>query len=582
MPRRKLTSGLVLGGAVLLALIVLSLFAAPALAFPDVPSGHPYEKAINDLSSAGIIGGYTNGVFGLNDSVKRAQFAKMVVGTLDITPGTSTSTRFTDLGSPDTNGYPHKYVQAAYDNGITYGTNTAQTLFDPWRSIRRDQVVSMIVRGAKSLYPSALADPPVGTISQFDGVPEPHGANLRIAQYNGLLNGLIGMGPGWSVDATATRGEVAQMLWNLLALLRGVGPGEGDVWVYVDGSGDYPTLEAAIAAAGPGNTIYLGPGTFTLSRTLSIHSDCTLVGSGKDGPDSTTVQYGGTVMEIADSTFSAEDMRFASTTTTGAWDVMDVENAGVVLQDCSFSGANSAADSGGYGLWVGGTSTASVSDCIFTQNDADGLAIAGDSKAQLEDNVCDHNGGDGIVLWGPSSGSASGNTCHDNVYDGISVQADAHYLLQQNVCSNNGYNGMVLEGDSVVTASYNTCSSNFYDGIFCYDNANVTLEHNTCQHDGTNGITLASHASGAARYNDCSSSQTGDGIEVSDSAHGILENNTCLHNHDAGIWFGDTADGTAEGNECAFGYYGILIDAGATPIIGTNNLHDNDHDLVHL
>ena len=110
----------------------------------------------------------------------------------------------------------------------------------------------------------------------------------------------------------------------------------------------------------------------------------------------------------------------------------------------------------------------------------------------------------------------------------------------------------------------------------------MTLEHNTCQHDGTNGITLASHASGAARYNDCSSSQTGDGIEVSDSAHGILENNTCLHNHDAGIWFGDTADGTAEGNECAFGYYGILIDAGATPIIGTNNLHDNDHDLVHL
>ena len=81
-------------------------------------------------------------------------------------------------------------------------------------------------------------------------MPEPHGANLRIAQYNGLLNGLIGMGPGWSVDATATRGEVAQMLWNLLALLRGVGPGEGDVWVYVDGSGDYPTLEAAIAASG--------------------------------------------------------------------------------------------------------------------------------------------------------------------------------------------------------------------------------------------------------------------------------------------------------------------------------------------
>ncbi len=244
MPRRKKVTSLGLVGAVILAAVLLLALSAPALAFPDVPTGHAYEVAVNDLSYLGVIGGYANGNFGLNDAVKRMQFAKMIVGTLGITPSSSTATRFTDLGAPDANGYPHKYVQAAYDNGITNGTNAAQTLFSPANPIRRDQVVSMIVRGAVSLYPGSLYAPPSGTLSLFDGVAEPHGENLRIAEYNGLLDGLIGMGPGWSVTATATRGEVAQMLWNLLDVMEaGPPPPSGNIWVYVDGSGrlsDHP------------------------------------------------------------------------------------------------------------------------------------------------------------------------------------------------------------------------------------------------------------------------------------------------------------------------------------------------------
>jgi hypothetical protein len=127
----------------------------------------------------------------------------------------SPATRFTDLGTADANGYPHKYAQAAYDNGISLGTNAAQTLFAPWGAIRRDQVVSMIARGAEKILPGVLEGPPAGTPSLFEGVGGPHGQNLRIAEYNGLLDGLSGMGAGWSVTALATRGEAAQMLYNL-------------------------------------------------------------------------------------------------------------------------------------------------------------------------------------------------------------------------------------------------------------------------------------------------------------------------------------------------------------------------------
>jgi hypothetical protein len=170
-----------------------------------------------DLASRGIVGGYTNGYFGVDDPPRRAQFAKMILGTLGILPNASTATRFTDLGAPDADGYPHIWVQAAFDHHITYGTNQAQTLFDPWRFIQRDQVVSMIVRGVTAETPGLLPTPPAG-YGLFAGVPEPHGQNLRIAEYNGLLDGLVGLGPTWSVSTYATRGEVAQMLHNLLGL----------------------------------------------------------------------------------------------------------------------------------------------------------------------------------------------------------------------------------------------------------------------------------------------------------------------------------------------------------------------------
>ena len=44
----------------------------------------------------------------------------------------------------------------------------------------------------------------------------------RIAEYNGLLAQLAGMGAGWNPSATATRGEVAQMLFNLLTQLLAI------------------------------------------------------------------------------------------------------------------------------------------------------------------------------------------------------------------------------------------------------------------------------------------------------------------------------------------------------------------------
>ena len=209
--------GIVFGTAALVAVVLL--LASPALAppasFPDVPAPHPYHDAIIDLADRGIITGFTDGTFGPEGLVVRQQFAKMIVLTLDLPVSASDVSPFTDV---DKGGlYPDAYVAVAASHGITVGTGPG--LFSPWAKITRAQVVTMIVRGAQNVYPSALVAPPAGysgTLGDFDPT---HAGNMKIAEFNGLLAGLQGFGASWNPFASATRGEVAQMLHNLLGKL---------------------------------------------------------------------------------------------------------------------------------------------------------------------------------------------------------------------------------------------------------------------------------------------------------------------------------------------------------------------------
>ncbi|MBN1630826.1 MAG: right-handed parallel beta-helix repeat-containing protein [Thermoleophilia bacterium] len=536
-----------LPSAVFLVLALLLVLVASVQAFPDVPAGHAYKTAIDRLSQSGIIGGYQNGDFGLNDPVKRAQFAKMIVGALEIAPSSSTATRFTDLGAPDANGYPHKYVQAAYDNGITTGTNATQTLFAPWSSIRRDQVVSMIVRGIERLHPSLLEDPPAGKVGLFTGIGEPHGQNLRIADNSGLLDGLIGIGPGWSVTATATRGEVAHMLHNLLTLLDGNGSSPTtspptttppttapstrparDVWVYADGSGDYPTIEAAVAALGPGSTIRLGKGTFTLTKTLAVDYALDLVGSGWQ-TGNTLVTYAGVVVDVRGAEFRAENVRFVNTATTHASCVLGAKDAELDLQSCCFSGGKRRNDTSGSGVYLYGTTTATVSDCVLTKNDLHGIAVEDEAQATLEGNTCTSNSSAGILLADNAIGT-----------------------VRDNYCSDNGMTGVAALEQSKVTIDGNTCRSNAGTGILLYDDASGTIRDNECTENEQHGICLTYRADA------------------------VIEYNACTSNAQAGICFLDSSRGTVRHNECTANRWGIYVVATAAPVIESNNdLHSN-------
>lgn len=199
--------------------------------FTDVPPSYPYHDAIYGMRDAEITDGYQVGdtwEFRPGNTVFRAQFAKMICGVMGLSVAEDDwpdpLVPFTDLGSDILPAedvvnslYPHEYVAIAYLNQITKGQTA--TTFAPYVGIKRAQVVTMIVRAVQNLSPGTLMSPPsgyAGSLGIFD--PE-HGPNMRIAEYNGMLTGLVGFGPAWSPWEAASRGETAQMLWNLMNLL---------------------------------------------------------------------------------------------------------------------------------------------------------------------------------------------------------------------------------------------------------------------------------------------------------------------------------------------------------------------------
>lgn len=209
-----------------LTLAVVLLVAGPAVAFSDVGASHPYRDAIDDLSSRGIINGFPDGSFGPDRAVTRQQFAKMVVLTMDLPVSEADVCPFGDVqvgGYPDPY-FPDNYIAACAKYEITKGTTP--TTFSPGDAIKRAQLLTMVVRAVDRILPGTLQATPAGYTGSLPDFSDPnHAANLHKAEHNGLLAGLRGFGASWDPWGPASRGEVAQVLHNLLGLLEEEPPG---------------------------------------------------------------------------------------------------------------------------------------------------------------------------------------------------------------------------------------------------------------------------------------------------------------------------------------------------------------------
>lgn len=203
----------------------IGVYATPAGTTPETSvfsdiSSSPYQSSILTMAGLSIISGYNDGTFRPDNLVMRKQFAKMIVGAMGLQVSEDdwqdADRPYTDCGRDDpASTYPHDFIAVAKLYGLTQGKTA--TTFDPDASITRAQIATMVVRAAKN---SGINLRPLG--ADYSGIflsynNVTHAGNVKLAEYNGLLQGLVtdGVASSW-LDAYATRGEVAQILNNLM------------------------------------------------------------------------------------------------------------------------------------------------------------------------------------------------------------------------------------------------------------------------------------------------------------------------------------------------------------------------------
>lgn len=115
------------------------LAALPAGQYHDVPVGFWAYKEITDLSKAGIINGYEGSLFKPDNTMTRAEAAKILSEALGLTPKSSRS--FNDVAD---NHWAKGFIGAVVNAGIMKGTS--ETSFAPNDKLTRAQIAALLAR----------------------------------------------------------------------------------------------------------------------------------------------------------------------------------------------------------------------------------------------------------------------------------------------------------------------------------------------------------------------------------------------------------------------------------------------------
>ncbi|MEE0409570.1 MAG: S-layer homology domain-containing protein, partial [Clostridia bacterium] len=175
--------------------ILATSASAFAVSFPDVDANASYAGAVDALTTLGVVNGDDNGKFNPENTVTRAEFAKMVVEALGAgsEAASSTDTKFVDAKGHWAAGYIEVGVAKAFINGYDEKT------FGPDDQVTYAQAVKMLVAAiGYETYASQQGGWPSGYLA--------YGSELDI------IAGVTGV----SNDTALTRAQCAVLIYNTL------------------------------------------------------------------------------------------------------------------------------------------------------------------------------------------------------------------------------------------------------------------------------------------------------------------------------------------------------------------------------
>ena len=349
-----------------------------------------------------------------------------------------------------------------------------------------------------------------------------------------LLGGMMLLACNLSPDLFSPQEEIRGMGEIRVTAATTAKQGPVTVSVTPDGSGDYPSLEAAVEEVPEGSTIILEAGTFLLTEPLSVTKALTLVGAGSDQTEVVSGAEDHVVHFSGDGPFTAQGITFRHQGNRAA-NVVVVDGGEIDFNLCRFTGGIRDEEEKlvGSGLLIRERTNGRVRECRMEGNGLHGVAVRDQAQPTLEGNTCTGNGENGIAYFGDAGGTAQGNECSDNGMHGISINEQAEPTLERNVCRENEQAGIRFSDSSGGVASQNDCSDNKLSGIIVRNNAHPALEGNNCKGNQEGGIIYFHNSGGVARENECSGNKWG--IYIEETANPELVDNDCRDNSEADV-----------------------------------------------
>lgn len=260
----------------------------------------------------------------------------------------------------------------------------------------------------------------------------------------------------------------------------------------------YSTIQAAIDAAKPGDTVYVRQGTY--NEALKFKEGITLQG---EDPETTIVRYSTPATATPnqnhfDSPLEVRDCKTGTVTNltfdqdgvdtrtgSGIWKTDAVTiwlHSSITIENCRATSVAAA----GIAIYSGSTATLIGNQCRSSA--FSGINFYPGSNGTAEDNVCENNGDNGITVYGAGTTvHLKKNLCQANAIDGISLRSGTQGELIQNTCRQNKWDGISVT-DASPTVNLNMLVKNSRYGIWCDPKARPAMLGN--QFDGNGGAAL--------------------------------------------------------------------------------------------
>jgi hypothetical protein len=178
--------------------------------FKDVPADAWYGKSVGFIAARGITSGTGSGNFSPAAKLTRGEFLAMMMRAYGIAPDKNPTDNFADAGSA----YYTGYLAAAKRLGISGGVGN--NMFSPCKEITRQEMFTLLYNALKTIgqLPQGNSGKRLTDFTDAGQVTSWAKNAMTLFVRSGIIGG---SGERLNPTSTATRAEMAQVLYNLLS-----------------------------------------------------------------------------------------------------------------------------------------------------------------------------------------------------------------------------------------------------------------------------------------------------------------------------------------------------------------------------